>query len=306
MERAISTTAAIEVWRPIAGFEGLYEVSNLGRVRSVPTATVRRGCYGITYTYHKKVRIRKPRVFGDDTNPYIRFFNNGKECQRLVCELVAEAFVPNPDNLPNVKHKDGCKTNNVATNLEWYSPHILNEEWRPVKGFEGYYEVSNQGRVRSLDNYRRVCDVNGVEHMRFVKGVVRKLQLLPNGYVSVSLKSMGKHRRFNVHRLIAETFIPNPHNLPEVNHKDEDKSNNRVDNLEWCDRLYNANYGTGRQRMIMTKSRQIEQLTLDGRHVAYYDSGNEAARMTNYNRTSIHKALNGTQNTAYGYQWRYV
>ena len=190
--------------------------------------------------------------------------------------------------------EQGTKTSPVA------------EVWKPVKGFEGQYEVSDLARVRSIDKYRRVLDVKGQEHFRFVKGIIRKQQLMPNGYYAVSLKNNGKEKRMYVHRIVADAFIPNNNNLPEINHKDENKANNLPCNLEWCDRVYNNEYGTARQRMRMTKSRQIEQLTLDGRHVAYYDSGNQAARTTNYNRSSIHRAINGTQKSAYGYQWRYV
>ena len=96
--------------------------------------------------------------------------------------------------------------------------------------------------------------------------------------------------------------MPNPDNLPEINHKDENKLNNRADNLEWCDRLYNVNYGTGIQR----REKTIEQLTLDGQHVAYYTSIKNAERQLGFNQSYITKACRGKRNTAYGYQWRYV
>ena len=292
----------IRAQMPVRDFEGLYEVSNLARVRSVD-----RWLKGGGEMRLHKGKIRKQRFFGDGTNAYVRFFKDKKEYQMLVYRLVAEAFVPNPDHLPEVRHKDGCKTNNAASNLEWFSPHIPNEEWRPIAGWEGSYDVSNFGRVRSLDNYRRVCDVNGGEHIRFVKGAIRKLQLLPNGYVSVILKDGGRKKRFNVHRLVAKAFLPNPNNLPEVNHKDENKLNNYADNLEWCDHTYNVNYGTCRERMRKTKSKhQIEQLTLDGRHIAYFDSCSQAERMCNISRTSIIRGIRYNNNIAKGYRWRYI
>ena len=118
------------------------------------------------------------------------------------------------------------------------------EEWRPIVGYEGLYEVSNLGRVRSLDRYVK-C---GYEAYRLQKGKVLSPTKDTNGYLKVVLNCNGKHKSINVHRLVTEAFLPNPDNLPEVNHKDEDKTNNRVENLEWCTRKYNVNFGTARIR----------------------------------------------------------
>lgn len=118
------------------------------------------------------------------------------------------------------------------------------EEWRPVVGYEGLYEVSNTGRVRSFDRYVKYS--NGQIHLH--KGKVLSPGKNTKGYLSVVLNCSGKRKTITVHRLVTEAFIPNPDNLPEVNHKDEDKTNNRVENLEWCDRNYNLNYGTARIR----------------------------------------------------------
>lgn len=110
------------------------------------------------------------------------------------------------------------------------------EEWRSVIGYEGLYEVSNTGRVRSLD--RCVKYSNGQIHL--YKGKILSPVIKDNGYLVVNLQ----RRTFYIHRLVTEAFIPNPDNLIEVNHKDEDKTNNSVDNLEWCDHKYNVNFGT--------------------------------------------------------------
>ena len=114
------------------------------------------------------------------------------------------------------------------------------EEWRPIEGYEGLYEVSSYGRVRSVDRYVR-CSYGSY---RLHKGKVLSPGIRPDGYLVVSLK----YKMFRVHRLVAQAFIPNPDNLPQINHKDEDKSNNRVENLEWCTAKYNNNYGTARIR----------------------------------------------------------
>ena len=113
------------------------------------------------------------------------------------------------------------------------------EEWRSIEGYEGLYEVSNTGRVRSVDRYV----VDSLGHRKFYKGKVLIPVKSNLGYLLVSLCCNGKHKMFLVHRLVAQVFIENPDNLPEVNHLDEDKTNNRVDNLEFCDRSYNINYG---------------------------------------------------------------
>lgn len=117
----------------------------------------------------------------------------------------------------------------------------------PVKGYEGYYEVDCLGRVYSLD---RVISVNdkGRVYDKPISGKVMGQTVKSNGYKSVTLTKDGKCKSFYVHRLVAEAFIPNPDNLPMVNHKDEDKTNNFAENLEWCTNEYNVNYGTGKSR----------------------------------------------------------
>ena len=123
----------------------------------------------------------------------------------------------------------------------------MSEEWRSVVGYEGLYEVSNTGQVRSLDRY-----VKGKSY-RLHKGKVLSPGKNSRGYLSAVLSYNGKHKAITVHRLVAEAFLPNPDNLPEINHKDEDKTNNSVDNLEWCDRSYNNNYGTRKDKERDTK-----------------------------------------------------
>lgn len=122
----------------------------------------------------------------------------------------------------------------------------MEEIWKSIKGYEGYYEVSNLGRVRSVD--REVLDKNG--RHQFKKGVIMKTREDRQGYVMVALSIGRKYSNKCVHRLVAEAFIPNPDNLPQVNHKNEVKSDNIPENLEWCTAKYNANYGDRNRKVV--------------------------------------------------------
>ena len=119
--------------------------------------------------------------------------------------------------------------------------------WRPVVGYEGLYEVSNIGQVRSL-NYNRT-GVPGLLHPE----VKKSKGSLP--YLRVIMHKDKRQKKFLVHRLVAQAFLQNPLNLPQVNHKDCNVQNNRVDNLEWCDARYNTTYGDAKKKMIDTKRR---------------------------------------------------
>lgn len=169
------------------------------------------------------------------------------------------------------------------------------EVWRPVEGYEGLYDVSNLARVRSW----------------YVGGRVMKPQFATNGYYTINLHKNKQQFRTLVHRLVAKAFVPNPNNLPEVNHKDCCKTNNMPDNLEWCDRVYNVNYADAREKQALLRGRRVEQLTKNGEHVAFYDSAKQASRMSNgaFKYSNINRALAGRQQrkgSAYGYLWRYL
>ena len=141
------------------------------------------------------------------------------------------------------------------------------EYWKPVVGYEGHYQVSNFGRVKSI---------------KFGKEIILK-QHIRRGYYSVVLSKNGILKRYSVHRLVAEAFIDNTDNLPQVNHKDENKLNNSVDNLEWCDSEYNNNYGTRNKRVSekMTNgklSKPVLQYDLEGNLIREWASACECGR----------------------------
>lgn len=116
----------------------------------------------------------------------------------------------------------------------------MNEEWRDILGYEGLYKVSNLGMVYSMKRKK-----------------IMKLSKTEKGYYKVYLMKDGTGKHKKVHRLVAEAFIPNPNNLPQVNHKDEDKTNNIVTNLEWCTAEYNSNYGTHKEKLRIASTGRI-------------------------------------------------
>lgn len=123
----------------------------------------------------------------------------------------------------------------------------MEEIWKDIEGYEGFYQVSNKGRIRSLDRIVK----SDTRSSQFLKGSIKSLiQNKSTNYITVSLTKFGKTKSFYVHRLVAKAFIPNQDNLPQVNHKDESRTNNCVENLEWCDSKYNNNYGTKVDRLI--------------------------------------------------------
>ena len=180
----------------------------------------------------------------------------------------------------------------------------MSEVWKDIEGYEGIYEVSDLGRVRSLP--RMLTDSKGRRHpvpMKILKMHDRK------GYDSVTLQDMGRKTIMSVHRLVAMAFIPNPDNLPVINHRDENPKNNQVSNLEWCDISYNTRYGTGVERAQakhVYHRKAVEQLTKDGQHVATFKGVKEAARATGADASVIVKVCKGRNETAGGYRWKYL
>lgn len=179
----------------------------------------------------------------------------------------------------------------------------MEEIWKDVKGYEGLYQVSNLGRVKSLS--RALPHTKG--YIAHYKGKLLPLQKCRN-YSRVGLSKNGKQTGYFVHRLVAEAFIPNPDNLPEVNHKDENPSNNNVNNLEWCSHLYNSNYGTRRRRISETtlNNPYTSQAVLCVETGIVYPSAHEASRQTNVNLVNLCRVCRGERNQAGGYHWKYV
>ena len=182
------------------------------------------------------------------------------------------------------------------------------EVWKDISGYEGRYQVSNLGNVRSLD--RLVASKNGSFASR--KGQTLIQNKRRSGYLCVNLCTHGRSRVVETQRLVALAFIPNPEQLPCVNHVDEDKTNNAVTNLEWCTQAYNVKYGTrtlrARQSMINGKlSKPVVQCDLDGNVIAEFPSFAEVRRKLGFDPAKVNAcALNRPhRKTAYGYRWHY-
>lgn len=179
--------------------------------------------------------------------------------------------------------------------MEKYSTE--NEIWKDIEGYVGYYQISNFGRVRSLD--RKVpYKTSG----RFVKGKLLTTWLNNDGYVRVTLCTDGKNKHFTTSRLVASAFIPNPDMLPEVNHKDFNTKNNHVSNLEWCTQGENI-LKSSKQTF---KPREVAQYTLDGTLVKIWQSASRASKDTPFDDSLIRKCCTGERKKHKGYKWAYT
>lgn len=180
------------------------------------------------------------------------------------------------------------------------------EVWKDMKGYEGYYKISAFGKIRSLDR----VTVNG----RRLKGKAIRTRT-SKGYTIVTLHKEGNRKTFLVSRLVALNFLNNPANKSEVNHIDEDKSNNHVSNLEWCTSKENANHGSRNKRIANaminkdeTRARGVAMLDKNnGEVLKEFRAVNEAYRYLNRAANgNISKACRENKRTVYGYKWRFI
>lgn len=191
--------------------------------------------------------------------------------------------------------------------------NIEGEEWRDVVGYEGIYQVSNMGRVKSLAN----------DKTRKEKILIQRKN--NNGYLQLMLCKYGKIKHYYVHRLVGNAFLENPNNYPYYNHKNEIKTDNRAVNLEPCTHKYNLNYKTAQARRVAHTdfkaivekrkidykaiaeklSRQVYQYDKDGTLVAIWESTNECGR-NGYNQGNVTECCNGNRKSHKNYIWSYT
>lgn len=168
--------------------------------------------------------------------------------------------------------------------------------WKAIKGYEGYYEVNPNGEIRSLD--RQVNYKNNKK--RVIKSQIKKQTLNEKGYLKITLWKDHKEETKEVQRIVAETFIENPNNLPQVNHIDGNKTNNKVKNLEWCSEKDNSIHRT---KILKKGIKTIIQFDLNNKCVGLYESLKEASIKTGIKSCSISNVINLRRKTAGGYYW---
>lgn len=161
--------------------------------------------------------------------------------------------------------------------------------WKPIQNFEDLYEINENGDIRS-------------KNPRYKNKELLKQSINSKGYKVVTLCREGKQKTFTVHRLVALAFIPNPNNLPCVNHKDEIKINNNISNLEWCSYYYNNTYGERLTKSSLKKGKPVRCIEEN----KIYPNAHIASKITKISQSSIWCCCSGKRNSAGGYHWEYV
>lgn len=173
----------------------------------------------------------------------------------------------------------------------------MKEIWKDIKEFEKY-QVSNLGNVRK---YNKASEYD----KRIHKYTYLKPQKLKRGYMQVSLYKNGKQYRKAIHKLVGQAFIPNFDNLTQINHKDENPSNNHADNLEWCDNWYNSHYGNHIENVREKHLKKVNQYDLKNNLIKHWDSIIDASLKLNIDSSSITKVCRSKRKSAGGYIWKY-
>lgn len=258
-----------EIWKDIKGFEGRYQISNMGRVKKLSVLYYRKYKKGPVLVHKHPESIVVPEI---KAKSRVRLVNTKTGIDRIfdICYLVAFHFIDDYREGMEIRYKDGNIMNNTVDNLILSFPMTIpNEQWKDIKGFEGRYQVSNMGRVRSID--RLLNNGYGV--------YVRKGQMLSlsenkgKGYLRVSLyRNHRDIKHYEVHRLVALHFVPGYKKGLVVNHKNEIKTDNRADNLEWCTYQYNLNYSDH----VAWKRKPLYQYDIDGNFIKKHKCGHQA------------------------------
>ena len=171
------------------------------------------------------------------------------------------------------------------------------EIWKEIKNYENLYEVSNYGKIKSINRIIKRGKNGNIP----IKERILKSSINVSGYKTVALSKNNKKKIIPIHRLVAQTFISNPKNLPCVNHKDENKLNNCVDNLEWCTVKYNNNYGSKRNKI----SKKVIQYDKNKNIIKEWNSIIDVQRISNINNSNIVQCCKGKRKRAGGYVWEY-
>lgn len=177
----------------------------------------------------------------------------------------------------------------------------MKEIWKDITGYEGHYQVSNLGSVRSMNKIAKGKNNSS----KFFKGRILQPSL-SEGYLSVGLCKNGKQSTIRVHRLVAKTFIPNPENKRTVNHIDENKLNNNVENLEWATDKENCNHGSRTIKSSVNRYKPVKQLSLSGNLIKVHRGIKLASEDTGISQKRIVDVLKGRTKQTGGYRWIYA
>lgn len=184
----------------------------------------------------------------------------------------------------------------LKTEFEDFTVKLPNEQWKDIEGYEGFYQISNYGRVFSC-----------------LSGRIRKTSINNKGYEVVHLYKNAADKSFTIHFLVAKAFVPNTFLYKEINHKDENKTNNYYENLEWCSRKYNQEYSgnikkwsiAGAKGNKEASSKKVCQYDLAGNFLKEYSGLRELERLTGFMHQGVGKVCRGKQKTAYGFIWKF-
>ena len=177
------------------------------------------------------------------------------------------------------------------------------EIWKPVKGYENCYEVSDAGRIRSLD--RTIVFKDGRKR-KFYGQILNTQSTNNSGYITVGLHDTGSAKTVLLHRVVAEAFIDNPNGYEEVNHIDQNKFNNSASNLEWCTHKENVNHGDEIERGAIKQRKSFRQLDMDGNLIRVWNGFKKMQRETGFERKSVYECCIGKRESYKGYRWEYV
>jgi len=181
----------------------------------------------------------------------------------------------------------------------------MQEIWKPIKNYEEYYEISNHGNVRRI-KYDNKGNLKQYPLPNYIKNKIDK-----DGYKRYTLSLKSKNKEFSSHRLVAQAFIPNPNNYPVVNHKDGDKNNNNIDNLEWCSIQHNNIHALENKLRVMPMgndlktSKSVLKFDKDGNFIEKYESSGDASRKNGILSSHIRDCCRGSLKTYKGYVWKY-